>query len=156
MDFLKNSSSRMDEKHHAVVVVAEGVTLSDLPADEYPRDASGNLIRDDIGLMLKAKISAYFKQIGKPLSIKYIDPSYIIRSCPADSQDSLLCLAYGQYAAHAGMAGKTNMVIGFWNQHFTHIPISLATLRRKTVDPRGYLWQTVLGTTGQEGYSFLR
>ena len=67
-----------------------------------------------------------------------------------------MCLAYGQFAVHAGMAGKTNMVIGFWNQHFTHIPIALATLKRKTVDPLEYLWQTVLATTGQEGYSFLR
>ena len=154
--FLKRLEQRLFAKHHAVIVVAEGVTLSDRPACECPRDASGNLIREDIGVLLRDKIVQHFKQIGKPVSMKYIDPSYIIRSCPADSQDSLLCLAYGQYAVHAGMAGKTNMVIGFWNQHFTHIPISLATLRRKTVDPAGYLWQTVLGTTGQEGYSFLR
>lgn len=154
--FLRKLQQRLADKKHAVVVVAEGVTLSDRPKSECPRDASGNLIREDIGLLLKDQIAAYFKQIGEPVSIKYIDPSYIIRSCPADSQDSLLCLAYGQYAVHAGMAGKTNMVIGFWNQHFTHIPISLATLRRKTVDPKGYLWQTVLATTGQKGFSFLR
>ncbi len=154
--FLKRLEQRLFAKHHAVVVVAEGVTLSDRPESECPRDASGNLIREDVGVVLKGKIVQHFKQIGKPVSMKYIDPSYIIRSCPADSQDSVLCLAYGQFAVHAGMAGKTNMVIGFWNQHFTHIPISLATLRRKTVDPAGYLWQTVLGTTGQEGYSFLR
>lgn len=154
--FLKQLERRMDHKHHAVVVVAEGVKLSDRPLEDYPRDASGNIIFEDIGPLLKSKIAEHFKKAGKPLAIKYIDPSYIIRSCPAESQDSVMCLAYGQYAVHAGMAGKTNMVIGFWNQHFTHIPIALATLRRKKVDPQGYLWQTVLGTTGQEGYSFLR
>lgn len=154
--FLRKLERRLDKRSHAVVVVAEGVTLSDRPDSECPRDASGNLIREDIGVVLKEKIKAHFKKIGRVVSLKYIDPSYIIRSCPADSQDSVLCLAYGQFAVHAGMAGKTNMVIGFWNQHFTHIPIALATLRRKTVDPNGYLWQTVLGTTGQEGYSFLR
>lgn len=154
--FLKKLQRRLAHKKHAVIVVAEGVTLSDRPESDCPRDASGNLIREDIGLLLKDKIAAYFKAAGKPVSMKYIDPSYLIRSCPADSQDSLLCLAYGQYAVHAGMAGKTNMVIGFWNQHFTHIPIALATLRRKTMDPKSYLWQTVLGTTGQEGDPFLR
>lgn len=154
--FLKKLERRLDKKHHAVIVVAEGVTLSDRPESECPRDASGNLIREDIGPLLKSKIAEHFRKVGQTVSMKYIDPSYIIRSCPADSQDSLLCLAYGQYAVHAGMAGKTNMVIGFWNQHYTHIPIALATLRRKTVDPAGYLWQTVLGTTGQEGHSFLR
>ena len=86
-----------------------------------------------------------FKQTGS-LGI-FEPPRDIIRSVPADAQDSILCLAYGQYAVHAGMAGKTNMVIGYWNQHFTHIPIALATLRRKKVDSAGYLWQTVLGTT---------
>ena len=154
--FLRKLEQRLDNKHHAVVVVAEGVQLADRDPDDCSKDASGNVILEDIGVLLKAKIQKYFKKVGKPLALKYIDPSYIIRSVPANSQDSLLCLALGQSAVHAAMAGKTNMVIGFWNQHCTHIPISLATLKRKKVDPTGYLWQTVLGTTGQEGYSFLR
>lgn len=154
--FLKKLEKRLEAKHHAVIVVAEGVQLSDINEADCERDASGNLIRDDVGVLLKTRLKNHFKKIGKPLSLKYIDPSYMIRSVPADAQDSILCLAYGQYAVHAGMSGKTNMVIGYWNQHFTHIPIALATLRRKKVDPAGYLWQTVLGTTGQEGDSFLR
>jgi 6-phosphofructokinase 1 len=154
--FLKKLEKRLDAKRHAVIVVAEGIQLSDIKEEDCPRDASGNIIREDVGLLLKATIQNHFKKIGKPLSLKYIDPSYIIRSVPADAQDSILCLAYGQYAVHAGMAGKTNMVIGYWNQHFTHIPIALATLRRKKVDSAGYLWQTVLGTTGQGGDPFLR
>ena len=149
--FLRKLEQRLDKKHHAVIVVAEGVQLADRDPDDCPKDASGNVILEDIGLLLKAKIQKHFKKIGKPLALKYIDPSYIIRSVPANSQDSLLCLALGQSAVHAAMAGKTNMVIGFWNQHCTHIPISLAALKRKRVDPKGYLWQTVLGTTGQEG-----
>ena len=154
--FLKRLEQRLDQKHHAVIVVAEGVQLADRNPDDCVKDASGNVIFEDIGILLKTKIQDHFKKIGKPLSLKYIDPSYIIRSVPANSQDSLLCLALGQSAVHAGMAGKTNAVIGFWNQHCTHIPIALASLKRKMVDPKGYLWQTVLGTTGQEGYSYLR
>jgi 6-phosphofructokinase 1 len=154
--FLKQLEQRLDDKHHAVIVVAEGVQLADRNPDDCVKDASGNVIFEDIGILLKTKIQDHFKKIGKPLSLKYIDPSYIIRSVPANSQDSLLCLALGQAAVHAGLAGKTNAVIGFWNQHCTHIPIALAALKRKKVDPKGYLWQTVLGTTGQEGYSYLR
>lgn len=154
--FLKRLEKRLDRKNHAVIVVAEGVQLSDRSPEDCAKDASGNMILSDIGLLLKKKITDYFKTIGKPLSLKYIDPSYIIRSIQADAQDSILCLAYGQHAVHAGMAGKTSVVIGYWNQHFTHIPISLASVKRKRVDPKGYLWQTVLGTTGQEEYSYLR
>ena len=91
----------------------------------------------------------YFKETGIFLFLKYIDPSYMIRSLPADSQDSAFCLMLGQNAVHAGLSGRTNMVIGYWNQYFTHIPISLATLKRKKLDPNGHLWQTVLETTGQ-------
>jgi 6-phosphofructokinase 1 len=154
--FLKQLERRLDRKHHAVIVIAEGVQLAGRNPDDCPKDASGNVILEDIGILLKTKIQNHFRQVGKPLSLKYIDPSYIIRSVPANSQDSLLCLALGQSAVHAGMAGKTNAVIGFWNQHCTHIPIAMAALKRKKVDPMGYLWQTVLGTTGQEGYPYLR
>jgi 6-phosphofructokinase 1 len=148
--FLRALEQRLDRKHHAVIVVAEGVeeALAD-KGDMEIRDASGNVVLEDIGVMLKERITEYFKERGKPISLKYIDPSYMIRSLPADSNDSAFCLMLGQNAVHAGMSGRTNMVIGYWNQYFVHIPISLAILKRKKVDPEGHLWQTVLGTTGQ-------
>ena len=112
-------------------------------------DASGNILRGDIGLLLKERITAYFRQKDMPISLKYIDPSYIIRSLPTDSNDSAFCVMLGQNAVHAGISGRTNMVIGYWNQYFVHIPIALTILKRKKVDPDGHLWQTVLETTGQ-------
>jgi 6-phosphofructokinase 1 len=148
--FLRALEQRLDRKHHAVIVVAEGVeeALAD-KGDMEIRDASGNVVLEDVGVMLKERITEYFKERGKPISLKYIDPSYMIRSLPADSNDSAFCLMLGQNAVHAGMSGRTNMVIGYWNQYFVHIPISLAILKRKKVDPEGHLWQTVLETTGQ-------
>lgn len=151
--FLRALEKRMDRKHHAVVVVAEGAGRSLMERDDCRTDASGNIIRDDIGLLLKQRITQYFKKIDKPLSLKYIDPSYMIRSLPADSNDSAFCLMLGQNAVHAGMLGRTNMVIGYWNQYFVHIPISLTILKRKKIDPNGHLWQTVLETTGQARWS---
>jgi len=147
--FLRALEERLDRKHHAVIVVAEGVGQN-APADsEVVTDASGNILHDDIGLILKERIRKYFHAKQKPLSLKYIDPSYMIRSLPADSNDSAFCLMLGQNAVHAGISGKTNMVIGYWNQHFVHIPLSLTILKRKKIDPNGHLWQTVLETTGQ-------
>jgi 6-phosphofructokinase 1 len=149
--FLHSLERRLDEKHHALIVVAEGAGNHLTEKNGVnKRDSSGNIIREDIGLLLKEKIIGYFKEKNKPLSLKYIDPSYMIRSLPADSNDSAFCVMLGQNAVHAGISGRTNMVIGYWNQYFVHIPVSIAVLRRKKVDPDGHLWQTVLETTGQD------
>jgi len=149
--FLGALERRLDKRHHAVVVVAEGAGGDLTTENGAPRkDASGNILRQDIGLILKGKIAEYFRQKKKPLSLKYIDPSYIIRSLPADSNDSAFCVMLGQNAVHAGLSGRTNMVVGYWNQYFVNIPTALTVLKRKKVDPEGHLWQTVLEITGQK------
>lgn len=148
--FLSVLERRLDQKHHAVIVVAEG-TGSDLTEEtgNQKTDASGNILRGDIGLLLKERIAEHFRRQAKPVSVKYIDPSYMIRSLPADSNDSVFCVMLGQNAVHAGLSGRTNMVVGYWSQYFVHVPIELTVLKRKRVDPDGFLWQTVLETTGQ-------
>jgi 6-phosphofructokinase 1 len=103
----------------------------------------------DIGLFLRERIARHFAARGKEMSIKYIDPSYSIRSLPANSIDAEFCLALGQHAAHAGMAGRTDMMVGYWNQRFTHVPIAVATTQRRRLDPQGPVWQRVLEGTGQ-------
>ncbi|MHC4243228.1 MAG: ATP-dependent 6-phosphofructokinase [Planctomycetota bacterium] len=148
--FLQILEKRLDKKHHAVIVVAEGVGRQIGAINGVQKkDVSGNVIREDIGLILKERIIQYFAQKNKPVSLKYIDPSYMIRSLPTDSNDAAFCVLLGQNAVHAGMSGRTNMVVGYWNQYFVHIPISLTILKKKKVDPEGHLWQTVLETTGQ-------
>ncbi|MDT8302223.1 MAG: ATP-dependent 6-phosphofructokinase [Sedimentisphaerales bacterium] len=149
--FLQALERRLDKKHHAVIVVAEGVgrQIAEINGIQK-KDASGNVLREDIGLILKEKIKQYFGEKNKPVSLKYIDPSYMIRSLPTDSNDAAFCVLLGQNAVHAGMSGRTNMVVGYWNQYFVHIPISLTILKKKKVDPDGHLWRTVLETTGQE------
>jgi len=147
--FLNSLEKRLDKRHHAVIVVAEGAGQECTRTGEHKADASGNAIRDDIGLLLKQRIQQHFKNKAKHIALKYIDPSYMLRSLTADSNDAAFCLMLGQNAVHAGMSGRTNMVIGYWNQYFTHVPMSLAILKRKRVDPNGDLWQTVLATTGQ-------
>ncbi len=141
---------RLASRHHAVIVVAEGAgqTIRQEPAHQE-RDASGNLRLKDIGVFLRDEITRYFSAQRTEITLKYIDPSYLIRSVPANAFDSQFCLMLGQHAVHAGMSGRTTVLIGYWNQQFTHVPLQLAVARRKQLDPRGTAWQSVLQATGQ-------
>ena len=145
---LRALRDRLDRRGHAVIVVAEGAG-QDLAGQSGERDASGNVKYGDIGVLLRDRIKAHFTQAGVAVSLKYIDPSYSIRSVPANPHDAAFCLLLGQQAVHAGMSGRTNMVVSFWNQRFTHVPIALAASARKKIDPGGDLWSSVLASTGQ-------
>jgi 6-phosphofructokinase 1 len=140
---------RLKSRGHAVVVVAEGAGQKFFEQDSVAKDASGNVLHKDIGMLLADTIKKHFKKIGQELNLKYIDPSYIIRSAPANSSDQVFCSFLGQKAAHAAMAGKTDLLIGQWNDHFVHVPIAMSILERKKVDPMGELWNSVLERTGQ-------
>ena len=141
--------SRVTSRGHAVIVVAEGAGQKFFTDVDERRDASGNIRLNDIGVFLKDAIQAHFKAKKLPLNIKYIDPSYMIRSLPANANDSVFCGFLGRDAVHAGMAGKTKLVIGHWNNHFVHLPMEATAGRRKQVRPNGKLWTTVLESTGQ-------
>jgi 6-phosphofructokinase 1 len=130
-------------------VVAEGAGQKFFKNVDERRDASGNIRLNDIGPFLKDAIQDYFALKHMPLNLKYIDPSYMIRSLPANANDSVFCGFLGRDAVHAGMAGKTKLVIGHWNNHFVHVPMEATAGRRKQVRPQGKLWTTVLESTGQ-------
>lgn len=150
---LKALERRFDShKDHAVIVVAEGAGQHLFKGIPERKDASGNILKNDIGLLLKAKINQYFKDHNKEVAIKYFDPSYYIRSVPAEGTDAIFCHLLAENAVHAAMAGKTNMVIGFWSNTYTHVPIKLATMERRKVNTEGELWKAVLGLTQQEKY----
>jgi 6-phosphofructokinase 1 len=140
---------RLSRRGHAVVVVAEGAGQHLMQENSRAADASGNLKHGDIGPFLKKSIEHHFRSIEKEVNIKYIDPSYVLRSVPASPQDAIYCLRLAQNAVHAGMAGKTNMVVGRWHGHFVNLPMEVVTVRRRKVNPQGDLWQTVLEATGQ-------
>ena len=146
--FLKALKDRLKRRGHAVIVVGEG-SGQDLMEGTGARDASGNIKFGDIGLFLKEQINAYFKKEGMEVNLKYIDPSYTIRSLPANPRDSAFCLLLGRHAVHAGMSGRTSMVVANWKGEFTHVPIRMAVSSRKKIDPNGRFWSTVLSCTGQ-------
>ncbi len=149
--FLKALRERLEKRGHAVVVVGEGAG-QDLMEVTGERDESGNIRPGDIGLFLKDQITHYFKAARIEVTLKYIDPSYTIRSVPATAPDSAFGLMLGHNAVHAGMAGRTNMVVGYWKNAFTHVPISAAVSERRQIDPKEKLWTGVLSSTGQPGH----
>ena len=138
-------------KSHAVIVVAEGAGQELLDGAEE-RDASGNVLKKDIGDFLKRKISAHFKAKGFESSVKYIDPSYIIRSCPAKGTDAIRCYELARAAVHAAMAGRTDCVVGNIGESCALVPIALATIERQKLDTDSQAWRSVLDATGQEFY----
>ena len=146
---LRAIRDRLAERGHAVVVVAEGAGQKFFQDAAAERDASGNIKLKDIGLFLKDSIISYFESKGIDISLKYIDPSYMIRSLPANTNDRVFCNFLGRNAVHAGMSGKTNVLIGHWNNHFVHLPMKTVAGKRKKIDPQGMLWRSALEATGQ-------
>jgi 6-phosphofructokinase 1 len=147
--FLKVLRKRLEARHHALIVVAEGAGQYFFENEDKQKDASGNIKNKDIGQFLKDKITEEFESKDFPFSLKYIDPSYIIRSAAANANDSKFCSLLAQNAVHAAMAGKTDFVIGNWNSQFTLLPISTAVAKRKKIDINGELWWNVHEATGQ-------
>ncbi|HYY29792.1 MAG TPA: ATP-dependent 6-phosphofructokinase [Chthoniobacterales bacterium] len=147
--FLEALRYRIALRKHAVIVVAEGAGQTLLKTDSADTDASGNRRLGDIGLFLRDQINHFFRSRNVPITLKYIDPSYAIRSVPASPQDNVYCTILAQNAVHAGMAGKTNMLVGRWHDTFVHIPLNLVTGGRRRIEPEGDIWRSVLEATGQ-------
>jgi 6-phosphofructokinase 1 len=147
--FLETLRQRIALRKHAVIVVAEGAGQELLLSDSAGTDASGNRRLGDIGVFLRDEINHFFESKNIPITIKYIDPSYAIRSVPASPQDNVYCSILAQNAVHAGMAGKTNMLVGRWHDSFVHIPVILVIGGRRKIDPEGDIWRSVLEATGQ-------
>jgi len=148
--FLAALKKRIMDRKHALIVLAEGAGQDLLENSSTEHDASGNVVLKDIGLFMRSKIEAYFREEQIPIIMRYFDPNYIIRSCPANAGDSILCDLFARFAVHAAMAGKTGLVIGYLHDKFIHVPIELLASQVKSVDINGLGWSAVLSATGQQ------
>ena len=147
--FLSALKKRILERSHALIVVAEGAGQELLEQGGFGKDASGNMKIGDIGLFLREQIESYFKEQQLPIVMRYIDPSYLVRSSPANAEDSILCDLYARHAVHAAMAGKTGVVIGYLHNQFVHVPVELLSSQKKEMKPGSFIWRAVLSATGQ-------
>lgn len=148
---LAHIEDRLNERHHAVIVVAEGAG-QELLTSTNQTDASGNKKLADIGVYLRDRITEYFASKKIHINLKYIDPGYEVRAAVTTANDSIYCERLGNNAVHAAMAGKTKIVIGLVHDKYVHIPISMATLKRNIVDPESSLWRDCLDATLQPVY----
>jgi 6-phosphofructokinase 1 len=141
----------LDRNGHAVVVVAEGAAQDRIADQQLAErtDKSGNIRLKDVGVFLRDQITAHFRQAGREVTLKYIDPSYAIRSVPAVPSDSVFCWNMARHAVHAAMAGNTEVLVARWHGRFVHVPMALAIRSRKQVEPDGSLWMSVIEATGQ-------
>ena len=146
--FLHHLEQRLKKRNHAVVVVAEGAMQEQL-ITEHKTDAGGNVKMADVGTYLRDRITKYFAEKKVEINLKYIDPSYALRSSPANPDDSIYCERLGNAAVHAAMAGKTKLIIGLVNNEYVHLPIKMVISSRNHVDPEGNLWRDTLDATHQ-------
>jgi 6-phosphofructokinase 1 len=146
-DLFADLKTRLTNRRHAVLMVAEGAGQEFFEGDLAKTDASGNKLHNDIGPYLKSRFKELAAEAGIEISVKYFDPSYQIRSLPAHGTDAVFCLLLAQNAVHAAMSGCTDMVVGHWNSQFTHVPIALATRERKKIDVNSDLWNSVKAVT---------
>lgn len=152
--FLAALEKRVVDRAHAVVLVAEGAGQHLMEGGAEDHDASGNIKLKDIGQFLRDRIDAHFKSKGIPFAMRYIDPSYLVRSVPASAEDAILCDFFARNAVHAAMAGKTGLVIGYQHGRFTHVPVELLTKEQKKLDLNSPAWLGVLASTGQSFAQF--
>jgi 6-phosphofructokinase 1 len=146
--FLHHLEERLIKRKHAVIIVAEGA-MQDKLLKEKKTDAGGNIKLADVGIYVRSRIIKYFEEKGIEINLKYIDPSYAIRSAPANPDDSIYCERLGNAAVHAAMAGKTKLIIGLVNNEFVHLPIRSVISHRNKVDPESSLWRDMLDATHQ-------
>jgi 6-phosphofructokinase 1 len=147
--FLATLEQRVRQRGHAVIVVAEGAGQHLFETSDRRRDASGNIRYEDIGLFLRERIREHFAARDLLVELKYIDPSYHIRSVPANVYDRFVCDQMGRHSVHAAMAGKTGMLIGFEHGQFINVPIPAVVSQKKQMDLQGELWRAVLQVTRQ-------
>ncbi|MGB5695768.1 MAG: ATP-dependent 6-phosphofructokinase [Polyangiales bacterium] len=150
--FLDVLERRILTRGHALVVVAEGAGQHLLTLGNREKDASGNVRHQDIGIFLRDRIRRHFAERQLELNLKYIDPSYTIRSVSANAWDRILTDRMARAAVHAAMAGRTDTMIGYWNQEIVHVPISTAMAAKKRMSLESDLWNSVLATTGQPNW----
>ncbi len=147
--FLAALETRLRTRSHVVIVVAEGAGQH-LLERVTERDASGNLKLGDISSLLRKEMTEHLSAKGMDPTIKFIDPSYIVRSVPANANDRVYCGFLGQNAVHAAMAGKTGMVVARVQDRYVHLPFHLVTSARKKLNISSGYWRAVLESTGQQ------
>lgn len=119
---------RVKQKGYCLMVIAEGaeeglINPNESITKEKRLDGSGNLIYDDIGEFLEKAITEYGRGINEILNVSYIDPTYAIRSVPANASDTMLCTKLANASVHGAMYGYTGFSTGSIRSSIALIPV---------------------------------
>lgn len=137
--------SLLDKRGHCVVCIAEGAGQELLQDTKLGKDASGNTILADVGPWLRDQL----KKACKGSDVKYIDPSYIIRTTPTISSDRIYCRILAHNAVHGAFAGLTGVMVGLVSTHYVYLPIPTVISSPRTVDPNGKMYARMRAAIGQ-------
>jgi len=147
---------RLKENGHFVIVIAEGAgqeLLSECLSAMDQQDASGNKVLQDVGLWISQKIKDHFTKHKKmEISLKYIDPTYMIRAIPSNASDNVYCTLLAHSAIHGAMAGYTGFTVGPINGRHAYIPFDRVTERQKKIVITDRVWARVLSSTNQPSF----
>lgn len=154
---LEYVEKRLKEDGHMVIVVAEGAGQELLAAENLKKstaqDASGNKLLQDVGLWISDKIKAHFaRQPSMPITLKYIDPTYMIRAVPSNASDNVYCTLLAQSCVHGVMAGYTGFTSGLVNGRQTYIPFNRITEKQNNVVITDRMWARLLSSTNQPSF----
>ncbi|XP_071730342.1 ATP-dependent 6-phosphofructokinase 3-like [Rutidosis leptorrhynchoides] len=154
---LEYVEKRLKDNGHMVIVVAEGAGQELLAAENLKtstaQDASGNKLLQDVGLWISDKIKAHFaKQPSMPITLKYIDPTYMIRAVPSNASDNVYCTLLAQSCVHGVMAGYTGFTSGLVNGRQTYIPFNRITEKQNNVVITDRMWARLLSSTNQPSF----
>ncbi|CAI9263806.1 unnamed protein product [Lactuca saligna] len=154
---LEYVEKRLKDNGHMVIVVAEGAGQELLAAETLnsstAQDASGNKLLQDVGLWISDKIKKHFaRQTSMPITLKYIDPTYMIRAVPSNASDNVYCTLLAQSCVHGVMAGYTGFVSGLVNGRQTYIPFNRITEKQNNVVITDRMWARLLSSTNQPSF----
>lgn len=150
--------ARLKENGHAVVVVAEGAGQDVIPRSDEAhveeKDESGNPVFLDVGGWLKSELKKWWARDHETelFTVKYIDPTYMVRAVPANATDNLYCTMVAHSAIHGAMAGYTGFVSGPINGNYVYIPVEDVARAKNRVDTRDHKWAWVRSLTSQPDF----
>ncbi|XP_022855252.1 ATP-dependent 6-phosphofructokinase 7-like [Olea europaea var. sylvestris] len=87
-----------------------------------------------------------------PITLKYIDPTYMIRAIPSNASDNVYCTLLAQSAVHGAMAGYTGFTVGLVNGRHTYIPFNRIIERQNKVVITDRMWARLLSSTNQPSF----
>lgn len=148
---------KLKQNGHAVVVVAEGAGQDIIPitdAQKEERDESGNPVFLDVGVWLKSELKKWWERDhpGELFTVKYVDPTYMIRAVPANATDNLYCTLLAHSAIHGVMAGYTGFVAGPINGIYAYIPLKEVAEAKNPVNIKDHKWAWVRSVNNQPDF----